>query len=146
MELPSSTSYRIARSVLGMGGGTKTSASYRVQGTSGQLSGAGVLAGSSYRVRSGFWAGMTCPLAEFAAAPDISVNGAIVTLEWNAVAGASSYRIYRGAEPYFVLGTPYDTTSKRRGLILTEAGIHLSITPTSSEPSTHVVSPAHCIV
>ena len=111
VELPSSTSYRIARSVLGMGGGTKTSASYRVQGTSGQPSGAGVLAGSSYRVRSGFWAGMTCPLAEFAAAPDISVNGAIVTLEWDAVVGASSYRIYRGAEPYFVPGTPYDATS-----------------------------------
>ena len=54
---------------------------------------------------------MTCPLAELAAAPDISVDGAIVTLEWDAVAGVSSYRIYRGTEPYFVLGTPYDTTS-----------------------------------
>ena len=111
VELPSSASYRIARSVLGMGGGAKTSASYRVQGTSGQLSGAGVLAGSSYQVRSGFWAGVTCPLAELAAAPDISIDGAIVTLEWDAVAGVTSYRIYRGTEPYFVLGTPYDTTS-----------------------------------
>ncbi len=52
---PSSASYQLSRSVFGMGGGLKTSASYRLQGTSGQTTGVGHLQGSGYQVYSGFW-------------------------------------------------------------------------------------------
>jgi hypothetical protein len=52
---PSSASYQLARSVLGLGGGSKASSSYRVVGTSGQTTGVGWLGSASYEVLSGFW-------------------------------------------------------------------------------------------
>jgi hypothetical protein len=52
---PSSASYRLARSVVGIGGGSKASAGYRVGGTSGQTTGVAWLQSSSYRILSGFW-------------------------------------------------------------------------------------------
>lgn len=110
-EPPVSTSYAIPKSVFGSGGGPKIATSYRLQGTSGQTTETGTLASNSYRLRSGYWNELACPLAELTAAPDISVSAAIVTLKWVAVAGASTYRIYRGTEPYFVPGTPYDSTA-----------------------------------
>jgi murein DD-endopeptidase MepM/ murein hydrolase activator NlpD len=122
VDRPSSANYRVVRSVLGMGGGAKTSTSYRVEGTSGQLSRGSVLAADSYRVSSGFWAGAACPLAELVASPDISVDQPIITLMWNAVAGASAYRIYRGTEPYFAPGTPYDNTTDTTWMDLGGAG------------------------
>ena len=56
LALPSSTNYRIARSVMGMGGGTKNSSTYRLQGTSGQSYQTGQMQSGSYRVASGYWA------------------------------------------------------------------------------------------
>ncbi len=60
VDPPSSASYTLARSVMGMGGGEKTSVSgnYTVRSTSGQSHGTGNLIGSSYQVVSGFWAGI----------------------------------------------------------------------------------------
>jgi murein DD-endopeptidase MepM/ murein hydrolase activator NlpD len=52
---PSSASYQLARSVVGLGGGSKASAGYRVAGTSGQTTGVARLQSGSYRVLSGFW-------------------------------------------------------------------------------------------
>jgi hypothetical protein len=108
---PLSSSYAIPKGVFGSSGGPKLSTSYQLQGTSGQTTGTGVRVSDSYRLRSGYWNELACPQAELAAAPDISAAGTAVTLTWGAVAGASSYRIYRGVEPYFPLGTPYDTTT-----------------------------------
>jgi hypothetical protein len=54
---PSSTTYTVACSVFGMGGGTKASTSYTVHSTTGQPYGTGVLQSSSYRVHTGFWGG-----------------------------------------------------------------------------------------
>jgi hypothetical protein len=110
-EPPASASYAIPKSVFGSGGGPKTATSYKLQGTNGQPSGVSALASSSYRLRSGYWSELACPLAELAAAPRISVSASSVTLAWDAVAGASAYRIYRGAEPYFPLGVPYGSTT-----------------------------------
>ncbi len=110
-EPPISASYAIPKSVFGSGGGPKISTSYRLQGTSGQTTGTDALISASYRLHSGYWDGPACPLAELAAAPDIDIDGSTVTLAWDAVAGVSSYNIYRGAEPYFLLGAPHDTTS-----------------------------------
>ena len=146
VELPSSASYRIARSVLGMGGGVKTSVSYRVQGTSGQLSGTGVLTSSSYRVRSGFWAGMTCPLAELAAAPDIGVmerSSRSSGMQWRAPAPIASIAAPSRTS---CLVRPTTAQALRRGRIRTGPEIRSSTTPTLSEPSTAAVSPARCIV
>jgi len=56
LALPSSTNYRIARSVMGMGGGTKNSSTYRLQGTSGQPYQTGQMQSGSYRVAPGYWA------------------------------------------------------------------------------------------
>lgn len=53
---PSSSSYRLASSVIGSGSGSKTSASYQVNGTHGQTTSLGGASSDSYRVRSGFWA------------------------------------------------------------------------------------------
>ena len=58
VEPPSSDSYTLARSAVTMGGGEKTSPSYLVRGNSGQSHQTGELTGSSYRVISGFWAGI----------------------------------------------------------------------------------------
>lgn len=55
VEPPSSTSYRVSRSVMGMGGGTKSSLSYLQLGTSGQLFRTGVMQSTDYRVSSGYW-------------------------------------------------------------------------------------------
>ena len=74
-EPPVSTSYAIPKSVFGSSGGLKTSVSYQLQGTSGQTTGTGALTSGSYRLRSGYWSELACPLAELAAAPDISVDG-----------------------------------------------------------------------
>jgi hypothetical protein len=52
---PASASYQLSRSVLAMGGGIKSSTSYRVQGTSGQTTGVGRLQSNTYQVFSGFW-------------------------------------------------------------------------------------------
>ncbi len=52
---PASDNYYLARSVMAMGGGAKTSAMYQVLGTSGQTNGVSRLTSSSYRVNSGFW-------------------------------------------------------------------------------------------
>lgn len=107
----SSATYRIARSVIGMGGNRGTSASFRAQGTSGQPFATGVLMGVNYRVHPGYWAAAACSRVELASAPSIRVDGTTVTLGWDAVAGATAYRIYRGAEPYFPLNAFYDSTS-----------------------------------
>jgi hypothetical protein len=56
---PSSTNYTIARSVMGMGGGVKTSAGYYLLGTSGQPYQTGGMQSNSYQVASGFWAQTT---------------------------------------------------------------------------------------
>lgn len=58
---PVSANYAIPKSVFGSGGGPKTSASYRLQGTSGQTSGTGALAGASYQLHAGYWAGRPTP-------------------------------------------------------------------------------------
>jgi len=55
LALPSSTNYRIIRSVFSMGGGAKSSASYLLRGTSGQAFATGPRASTSYRLNSGYW-------------------------------------------------------------------------------------------
>ncbi|MCP4540830.1 MAG: M23 family metallopeptidase [Chloroflexi bacterium] len=52
---PSSSSYQLARSVVAMGGGVKTSANYHVEGTSGQVTSVGQMTSASYTINSGFW-------------------------------------------------------------------------------------------
>lgn len=52
---PSSANYRLARSVMSMGGGTKTSSSYVLRGTSGQPFATGLRTSSNYRLNSGYW-------------------------------------------------------------------------------------------
>ena len=54
---PTSVSYTLAKSVMGMSGGEKTSSSYIVRGTGGQPYETGHLQSSSYQVFSGFWGG-----------------------------------------------------------------------------------------
>jgi len=61
MARPSSPNYTLARSVFGMGGGRKTSASYQAQGTSGQFHETGPLNSGNFRVNSGFWASAVTP-------------------------------------------------------------------------------------
>ena len=55
---PTSSGYYLARSVVAMGGGVKTSGSYQVLGTSGQTNDAGHLKSTNYTVNSGFWPGV----------------------------------------------------------------------------------------
>lgn len=57
LSSPSSTNYRVARSVMGTGGGDKASSSYRLLGTSGQPYQTGVMQSGNYRIVSGYWAG-----------------------------------------------------------------------------------------
>lgn len=52
---PASANYRIVRSVMGMGGGAKSSAGYRLLGTSGQPYQTAALQSSTYRLRPGYW-------------------------------------------------------------------------------------------
>jgi hypothetical protein len=52
---PSSASYQLDRSVMAMGGGVKTSASYQVHSVSGQTTGVDHLQSTSYQVYSGYW-------------------------------------------------------------------------------------------
>ena len=52
---PDSSSYTLAKSVMGMSGGEKTSSSYIVRGTGGQPYETGHLQSNSYQVLSGFW-------------------------------------------------------------------------------------------
>ncbi|MBK9094444.1 MAG: M23 family metallopeptidase [Anaerolineae bacterium] len=58
---PESTSYVLARSVLAMSGGVKTSVGYQQMGTSGQVFGAARLQSTDYQVISGFWASVATP-------------------------------------------------------------------------------------
>ena len=109
-EPPIPVSYAIPKSVFGSGGGPKISTSYRLQGTSGQATGTGTLGARATSSAPGIGTKPACPLTELTAAPDISVDGSIVTLTWDAVAGASTYTIYRSAESYFASVRP----TKRR--------------------------------
>lgn len=109
VELPASTNYRIGRSVMGMGGGVKTSNNYILNGTSGQSTGVGELQGSNYRVHSGFWHAESCTAAA-AVVPEISISGNDVVLTWGSVTPGLTYNIYRDTQPYFTPGTPLATT------------------------------------
>lgn len=53
--LPASSNYRLSRSVMGMGGGIKSSSSYVLLGTSGQPFATGLRTSSNYRLNSGYW-------------------------------------------------------------------------------------------
>lgn len=55
LGLPSSTNFQIVHSVMGMGGGVKTSSSYVLLGTSGQPFATGLRTSSNYRLNSGYW-------------------------------------------------------------------------------------------
>jgi len=44
--------------------------------------------------------------------PDISTDGTLVSLDWEAADGATGYNIYRGTTPYFDAVTLYDTTAE----------------------------------
>ncbi len=57
-SLPASETYRIARSVIGMSGGTRSSANYRLVSTSGQPYETGRLLSNGFQVVSGFWGGL----------------------------------------------------------------------------------------
>lgn len=52
---PSSANYRLARSVMGMGGGVKSSSSYVLRWTIGQPFATGPRTSSTYRLNSGYW-------------------------------------------------------------------------------------------
>jgi len=54
-ELPSSTNYTLARHVIGTSGSYRTSASYVMQGTSGQTTGVAQRQSNSYGLQSGYW-------------------------------------------------------------------------------------------
>lgn len=54
---PSSANYTVSCSVVGMGGGSKSSSNYTVHGTIGQPHAINDLQSSSYQVHSGFWSG-----------------------------------------------------------------------------------------
>ena len=56
---PSSANYRLAHSVMGMGGGVKSSSSYILRWTIGQPFATGLRASSSYRLNSGYWGTFT---------------------------------------------------------------------------------------
>ena len=79
VDPPASANYTLAHSVVAMGGGPKTSASYRVNGSSGQLYQTGVLQSASYQVRSGYWAGIT------ANAPAVQQSTLLLGAGWSLV-------------------------------------------------------------
>lgn len=54
-DSPSSASYTIPCSVHGAGAGKKTSSSYKLTSTIGQIHETGQLTSGSYKVNSGFW-------------------------------------------------------------------------------------------
>lgn len=55
LERPASDSYTLARSIMGMGGGTQTSNTYTVHNTIGQIHETGTLTSGNYRLLSGYW-------------------------------------------------------------------------------------------
>ena len=55
---PASAGYILVKSVMGMGGGEKTSSGYTVNGTAGRTCETGLMQSSRYRVISGFWGGV----------------------------------------------------------------------------------------
>lgn len=85
MARPSSPNYTLARSVFGMGGGRKTSTSYQVQGTSGQVLATSQMQSTEYQVASGFWAGITtAPCYDFGGEPGVGIYDVIAVSErWN---------------------------------------------------------------
>ncbi|MCA9994625.1 MAG: M23 family metallopeptidase [Anaerolineales bacterium] len=111
---PTSSSYELASSTFGMGGGTKSSASYTVNGTSGQTHETGSASSPSYQVNSGYWVDPdTGCTAVSAAAPLIETTVSNqVKLSWASVPNATSYNIYRSTNaPYFTPSTLYDTAN-----------------------------------
>jgi murein DD-endopeptidase MepM/ murein hydrolase activator NlpD len=58
---PTSANYQIPKSVMGAGGGAKTSTNYVLQGTNGQVTGVGQRESSSYILQSGYWREATAP-------------------------------------------------------------------------------------
>ncbi|MCB0000260.1 MAG: hypothetical protein KDE56_31060, partial [Anaerolineales bacterium] len=111
---PTSASYELASSTFGMGGGTKSSTSYLVNGTSGQTHETGSASSSSYQVNSGYWADpdANCT-AVSAATPAIEATASNqVKLSWSTVPNATSYNIYRSTNaPYFAPTTSYATAN-----------------------------------
>jgi len=88
----SSTSYKMARSVISEGGAQSTSASYALAGTLGQSSPGHISKSQSYYLGSGFW-GATVPLFSVAI-KSISFSIAEgVRITWESTADAK-YTIY----------------------------------------------------
>lgn len=98
---PASADFRLVRSVFAMSGGVKTSPSYRVQGTYGQMKGVGRLQGGAYLVNSGYWSPVP-------AAPALRVHkgDSSAALTWtNSGGSVIRYEVYRGTSPYLVPGS-----------------------------------------
>lgn len=122
---PSSAGYRLARSVLAMGGGPKASAGYQVWGTAGQTMGVGWLGSAGYRVCSGYWsadAGSLLPLAAPSDLVAVPFSQTQMALAWqDNASGETAYYIERsvdGSSGWAVVGTagPDATTYGDEGL------------------------------
>ena len=107
---PTSSSYIISRSVFAAGGGSRTSTSYNMQGTSGQSSPVGQRSSASYHLSSGYWSESLASSCTFSGTIDLQSrsddSGATFTVVGNTTGTFSTVTDTSG---YYELAVPEDT-------------------------------------
>jgi hypothetical protein len=98
--------YQMTSWVASGGAHTGSSVSYQMAATLGQPSPIGIsTGGASYDMYHGFWHTVSGPPPLTPVLHIARLNATQAELWWNAIAGATAYRLYRGTAASFVPGT-----------------------------------------